>query len=264
MADNLGPDFRDAVKGAEQLEVEYPSAWRWFVGHPGVLANRTKSPQEYERNQRLAYIINRLKEQGYRASHVESQMPSSGLGAYMASPKLLEALESPYERVGIMADGQPLAVAAKWAGMGVSGVNNLGAKNLANQADWAVSKMAGGQYVPPYPDAIQDGVRDLNTFSFFLPEHLYGRALPAHDTTNPSSIELSDNYEVLKNAGVPDYAAVPIASIHDGAVDPFGAFGFLRARKLPFRKGVEALGWDFGPEFGTRTIDSVLSGLRED
>lgn len=160
--------------------------------------------------------------------------------------------------------GKAAETGLKWAGMGISGVNNLGAKNLANQADWAVSKMAGGQYVPPYPDAIQDGVRDLNTFSFFLPEHLYGGALPAHDTTNPSSIELSDNYEVLKNAGVPDYAAVPIASIHDGAVDPFGAFGFLRARKLPFRKGIEALSWDLGPEFGTRTIGSVLGGLRED
>lgn len=157
--------------------------------------------------------------------------------------------------------GRAAETAVKWAGMGVSGVNNWGSKNLANQADWAVSKMAGGEYAPPYPTAGRDGLRDFNTFTFFLPELFYGQALPAHDTTNPSSIELSDNYEVLKNAGVPDYAAVPIASIHDGAVDPFGAFGFLRAAKMPLRKGLGAMAWDFGPEAAMRTTGMALDGL---
>lgn len=167
-----------------------------------------------------------------------------------------------------LSDGFGLGRAAetglKWAGMGISGVNNLGAKNLANQADWAASRMTGGQYVPPYPEAIQDGVRDLNTFSFFLPEHLYGQALPAHDTTNPSSIELSDNYEVLRNAGVPDYAAVPIASIHDGAVDPFAPLAFLGAAKMPLRAGLRAMAMDFGPEAAMRTTGMALDGLFDD
>lgn len=264
MADNLEPDLRDAVEGARQLEVEYPSAWQRFVGHPGVLANRTKSPQEYEQDQRYAYIIRRLKEQGYTGSQVNSQLPRSGLGEYIASPKRLEALESPYERVGVMAHGQPLAVGTGWMGMGASAANNLGSKNLANQADWAVSKMTGGEYHPPYPNAIEYGVRDANTFSFFLPEYLSGRALPAHDTTSRKPIKLTDNYEVLKNAGVPDYAAIPIASIHDGAVDPFGAFGFLRAAKMPLRQGLRAMAWDFGPEAAMQTGGEVLEGLLEE
>ena len=120
MADNLEQDLRDAADAANQLEVKYPSAWQRFVGHPGVLANRTKNQQEYEKDQRYAYVIRRLKEQGYTGSQVGRKYPRSGLGPYMASPKLLDVLESPYERVGVMASGQPLAVAAKWAGMGAS------------------------------------------------------------------------------------------------------------------------------------------------
>ena len=159
--------------------------------------------------------------------------------------------------------GKAAETGLTWAGMGISGVNNLGAKNLANQADWAASKVAGGEYMPPYRDAVTDGIRDLNTFAFFLPEHLYGQALPAHDTTNPSSIELSDNYDVLKDYGVPDYAAIPISAIHDGAVDPFGPGHFLGAARLPLRQGLSALAGDFGPEAAMRVTGNALGGLVE-
>lgn len=232
----------------------YPGAFSRFVHHPGVLAHRTKTPEEYDQDQRFAYVLRRLEEQYPNSAYRASKFPR--LADFRS-----EDWDTPYQHVGVMGEGQPVSVGLSWMGMGTSAVNNLGAKNLANQADWAVSKMAGGEYQPPYPNAIEDGVRDANTFSFYLPEYLSGRTLPDHDTTSRKPIELTDNYEVLKNAGVPDYAAIPISAIHDGAADPFGAFGFLRAAKMPLRQGLRAMAWDFGPEAGMRTGGEVLEGL---
>lgn len=154
--------------------------------------------------------------------------------------------------------GSALTTGASWMGLPISAVTNGVTRNLANAADYATSTALGSESRMPYPDATTNAIRDINTFSFNLPEHLIGRALPSHDVTKP--MDLQDTYETLRDYNVPDYAAIPLGGMTDAALDAWNPGGFLRARALPLSKGLQHMATDFGPEIGVQ----VLGGLVDD
>ena len=64
-ADPEGVAVRELVKEMQALpKAQLPSGSEWFVNHPGLLTYRTKGPQTYDRDQRLAHFLGRAKEAG--------------------------------------------------------------------------------------------------------------------------------------------------------------------------------------------------------
>lgn len=232
----------------------YPGAFSRFVNHPGVLAHRTKTPEEYDQDQRFAYVLRRLEEQYPNSAYRVSKFP------HLADFRS-EDWDTPYQRVGVMGEGQPVPVGLNWLSLPASYVNNAGPKALANLADRAVSAAYGQESHPPYEAPLRQAGKDMNTFLLGYPQDITGIRFGEHDATK--NMDLAENYQVLKDAGAPEWLALSAGSAFDAAADPFNPGGMFRAIKQPTAKALKSLAGDLLPEPVLRTIPPAVRYLRE-
>jgi len=271
----------------------YPGFLSRAVNHPGILTHETKTPEEYEGDQRRAYVLRRLSEQ-YKDNlpYITRNFPPGVADAVREYRDAPELIEGAYNKRGVLAPGQPVANALTWLGSATSAVDNFGPKQLANLADRAVSAAYGQESHDPYPEANSDFQRDINTFGLQVPEMIgltrpgshmdtiaSGRAQRAGkswefldpeirrlsdaytDQQTMDGVRLSDNVETLRQAGAPEWVAGTAGTIFNAATDPFGPGNFLKARHLPWRQAAAMMATDFGPEPVLRYTPAVLGGL---
>lgn len=174
-----------AVQESQNAELpEYPGMFSRAVNHPGVLGYETKTPEEWQADQRKAYILSRVSE-AYQVPYAVHSLRNyakklndkdasselrgwaDDLSQYSSDPS---QIESAYRYRGALSPGQPLHNALTWVGSAGSYVNDVGPRALANLADYAVSSATGGEYHPPHPTALRDARRNANTFLFQVPE----------------------------------------------------------------------------------------------
>jgi hypothetical protein len=160
------------VAEADALPASKPPSWQFY----NPISQQRKSEEEYDKDQRRLYILDRLKEVQNDAPNILDPGP---LRKQLASP--VEHYAQPgfpvfNEEQGrtVQVPGQylgedsPIWKGLTWMGSPVSAVANA-SRELANQADRGVSYMLGQDPVEHYPNALNNAIKDVGDFAAGFP-----------------------------------------------------------------------------------------------
>jgi len=164
--------YDNLVAEADALPAFKPPSWQFY----NPITKRRKSDEEYDKDQRRLYILDRLKEVQRGAPNVLDPGP---LRRQLVSPV------EPYAQPGFsvfnkeqgrmvhvpgqyLGEDSPIWKTLTWMGTPVSAVANA-SRELANQADRAVSYAYGREGVEPYPNAWSNAIRDVGDLAAGFP-----------------------------------------------------------------------------------------------
>ena len=156
------------VAEADALPASKPPSRQFY----NPISQQRKSEEEYDKDQRRLYILDRLKEVQNDAPIVLDPGP---LRKQLASPvehyaqpgfpvfneEKGRAVHVPGQYLG---EDSPIWKGLTWMGSPVSAVANA-SRELANQADRGVSYMLGQEPVEHYPNALNNAIKDVGDFA---------------------------------------------------------------------------------------------------
>ena len=160
------------VAEADARPASKPPSWQFY----NPISQQRKSEEEYDKDQRRLYILDRLEEVQNGAPIVLDPGP---LRKQLASPvehyaqpgfpvfnkEQGRTVQVPGQYLG---EDSPIWKTLTWMGSPVSAVANA-SRELANQADRGVSYMLGQDPVEHYPNALNNAIKDVGDFAAGFP-----------------------------------------------------------------------------------------------